>query len=110
MIVADASAILEVLLNTVKCRRHSASLVGAGADDTHPSPRGCRGTLQDYADLPLVRYPHDVLLPRLGELRHNLTAYEAVYLALAEALDAPLATCDHALAPVPGHRATVVIC
>jgi predicted nucleic acid-binding protein len=59
------------------------------------------------SDLPLSRYPHDVLLPRVWELRHNLTAYDAVYVALAEALDAPLLTCDRRLAAARGHHARV---
>ena len=50
--------------------------------------------LEDLALLEVVRYPHDRLLPRVWELRHNLTAYDASYVALAEALDCPLLTCD----------------
>jgi len=50
--------------------------------------------LEDLGDLPLNRYPHDFLLPRVWELRATLTAYDAVYVALAELLDAPLLTCD----------------
>jgi predicted nucleic acid-binding protein len=42
--------------------------------------------LADLADFPLLRYPHDALLPRIGELRSNLTAYDAVYVALAETI------------------------
>jgi predicted nucleic acid-binding protein len=59
------------------------------------------------SDLALTRYPHDVLLGRVWELRGNLTAYDAVYVALAEALDAPLVTCDAKLAAAPGHRARI---
>jgi predicted nucleic acid-binding protein len=55
----------------------------------------------------LHRYPHDFLLPRVWELRESLTAYDAVYVALAEALDAPLLTCDRRLATAPGHQARV---
>jgi predicted nucleic acid-binding protein len=54
--------------------------------------------LSDFLDLPLTRYPHFVLLTRIWQMRHNLTAYDAAYLALAEALDAPLLTRDRALA------------
>ena len=54
--------------------------------------------LADFLDLPLTRYPPFVLLPRVWQMRHNLTAYDAAYLALAEALDAPLLTRDRALA------------
>ena len=54
--------------------------------------------LADFLDLPLTRYPHFVLLPRVWQMPHNLTAYGAAYLALAEALNAPLLTRDRALA------------
>jgi predicted nucleic acid-binding protein len=54
--------------------------------------------LTDLADFPLTRYPHFVLLTRIWQMRHGLTAYDAAYLALAEALDAPLITRDRALA------------
>lgn len=63
--------------------------------------------LEDLADLPLTRYPHDLFLPRIWELRHNVTAYDAVYVALAEALEAPLLTRDRALASAGGHRARI---
>jgi predicted nucleic acid-binding protein len=63
--------------------------------------------LQDFLDLPLVRYPHDFLLPRVWELRKDLTAYDAVYVALAEALGFPLVTCDANIAGAPGHSAEV---
>jgi predicted nucleic acid-binding protein len=54
--------------------------------------------LSDLVDFPLTRYPHFVLLTRIWEMRHDLTAYDAAYLALAEALDARLITRDRALA------------
>ncbi len=62
---------------------------------------------EDLLDLPLRRYPHHVLLPRVWELRNNLTAYDAVYVALAEALDAPLLTRDERLAMAPNHNARI---
>lgn len=74
MIVLDASAALELLLNT-----------------------------------PLARYPHQLLLARVWDLRSNATAYDAAYLALAEALGATLVTRDAALASVPGHSARVEV-
>jgi predicted nucleic acid-binding protein len=65
--------------------------------------------LEDLADLVLVRHPHDGFVWRIWELRRNLTAYDAVYVALAEALDAPLVTCDGKVASAPGHHARVEV-
>ena len=66
-----------------------------------------RMALDDLGDLRIQRYPHDFLLPRVWALRNNVTAYDAVYIALAEVLDAVLLTRDHRLAGAPGHRARV---
>jgi len=63
--------------------------------------------LEDLLQIPLVRYPHELLLPRVWQLRQNLTAYDAVYVALAEGLELPLLTCDSNIAGAPGHRARV---
>jgi predicted nucleic acid-binding protein len=73
------------------------------------SPERGKEALADLADLPLHRYSHEPLLPRVWELRDNLTAYDAVYLALAEALLAPLVTCDSKLAAAPIHTADVEV-
>ena len=54
--------------------------------------------LHDLADLPILRYPALGLLDRVWGLRHRLTAYDATFVALAEALDIPLVTCDGRLA------------
>ena len=75
----------------------------AGAIDEE---RG-RAVLRDLAGLDLHRYPHDVFLPRIWELRDRVTAYDAAYLALAEVLEAPLLTLDARLARAGGHRARV---
>lgn len=64
-------------------------------------------TRTDFADLTLVRYPHEPLGDRVWELRENLTAYDATFVALAEALDVPLLTCDARLAAAPGHHAHI---
>jgi predicted nucleic acid-binding protein len=127
MIVVDASAVLETLLRTPNAETvekrlfdpsqtlHAPHLLdvevaqvlrryaGNGEIDDE---RG-RAALADLAAFPLRRYPHDFLLPRVWDLRKNLTAYDAVYVALAEALDAPLLTCDRHLATAPGHQARI---
>jgi predicted nucleic acid-binding protein len=65
--------------------------------------------LTDLIDFPVHRYPHDVLLPRIWELRPNVTAYDAAYLALAETLAAPLVTCDERLTSAPRHGAKIEV-
>ncbi len=59
------------------------------------------------ADVPIHRHPHQFLLGRVWALRHNLSAYDAVYVALAELLDEPLITHDKRLANATGHSARV---
>ena len=56
-----------------------------------------------FTSLPIDRYSHIPLLERIWELRHNFTAYDAAYIALAEQTDSILYTCDARLAN--GHRA-----
>jgi predicted nucleic acid-binding protein len=63
--------------------------------------------LQDLESIRMIRYPHVPLLERIWNLRGNLTAYGAAYIALAEALDAPLVTTDTRLAQARGNRVTV---
>ncbi len=63
--------------------------------------------VDDLAGLPIERYPHLALLPRVWELRHNLTPYDAAYVALAEALGAVLVTADARLAEAPGLRCAI---
>ena len=127
MIVVDASALLEALLRTPAAKAvekflfnprqtlHAPHLLDVeiaqvirryAANGEIDAERG-RAALVDLADFPLHRYPHDFLLPRVWELRNNLTAYDAVYVALAETLDAPLLTRDRRLAAAPGHHARV---
>ena len=127
MIVVDASALLEVLLRTPAAaaveRRlfapsqtlHAPHLLDVevaqvvrryAANGEIDVERG-RLAHADLVDLPFRRYPHDFLLPRVWELRNNLTAYDAIYVALAEALDAPLLTRDKRLAASPGHHARI---
>ena len=69
-----------------------------------------QGALQDLVELPLIRHPHEPLLRRVWQLRSNLTAYDAAYVALAEALNATLVTCDTRLgrARLPGLTVEVI--
>lgn len=127
MIVVDASALLEVLLRTPAAKAVEDRLFAPGQTLHAPhlldvevaqvirryatqgeidSARG-RLAIADLADLRLQRYPHDFLLSRIWDLRNNLTAYDAAYVALAEALRAPLLTRDRRLAAAAGHRAQV---
>ena len=66
-------------------------------------------TLGDLASLRLRRYPHGLLLERVWQLRHNVSAYDASYVALAELLDMPLITRDARLASATGHRARIEV-
>jgi predicted nucleic acid-binding protein len=61
----------------------------------------------DAAEMTIKRYPHRHLLIRAWQLRAELSIYDAVYVALAELLDAPLVTCDGRLSAAPGHGARV---
>jgi len=65
--------------------------------------------LQDLRDLPLTPFPHEPFLPRIWSLRDTLSAYDAIYVALAEALEAPVVTCDARLARAHGHRARIEV-
>jgi len=127
VIVVDASAMLEVLLRTPASAAAEQRLFDPGETVHAPhlldvevaqvvrryaltgqvDQERCRMALDDLAEFPLRRYPHDVLLQRVWELRNNLTAYDAVYVALAEALDAPLVTRDQRLASAAGHHARI---
>ena len=121
MLVVDASAVAELLFrgapaNDVarELREHDFDvhaphlldvevlsamrrLVATGA----ASPERARQALDDLLDLRIVRYPHDVLAPLIWQLRDNFSAYDATYVALAEALadqGAPFLTADARLA------------
>ena len=128
-LVLDASAAIEWLLQTkvgakVEARIFSeAATVHAPhlldievaqvlrryvAAGTIAASRG-HDALEDLVDLSLTRYPHEWLLDRVWELRDNLTAYDATYVALAEALDAPLVTCDGKMALARGHHARIEV-
>ncbi len=129
MIVLDASVALEVLLRTPDAGRleavvfdptetlHSPHLIDLEVAQVlrryvstgQVDAERCKTALVDLNDIPLTRYPHNFILPRIWELRNNFTAYDAAYVALAEALEAPLLTRDQRLAKAPGHHAQVKI-
>lgn len=129
MIVVDASAVLEVLLQTPAAGAVSkrifesretlhaphlldvevAQVLRRYARSGTLSPRRGAEAIEDLLDLPVSRYPHDVLLPRIWQLRHNVTAYDAAYIALAEALGATLVTRDRALAAAPARARVEVV-
>ncbi len=65
--------------------------------------------LQDYLDLPITRHAHEPLLWRMWDLRDNLVAYDAAYVALAEFLGATLLTCDAKIRAASVHSAVVEV-
>ncbi len=73
------------------------------------SPERARLALVRLSTIRITRYPHTALLPRVWELRENVTAYDAAYVALAETLGAPLLTRDERLSKAPGLRAKVEV-
>ncbi|MEK6371506.1 MAG: type II toxin-antitoxin system VapC family toxin [Acidobacteriota bacterium] len=70
-------------------------------------PGRAAAAISDFLAVPIERYPHEPLLFRAWELRDNLSAYDASYVALAEFLDVPLLTRDARLARSSGHTARI---
>lgn len=129
MIVLDASAMIELLLQT-RIGLTVEERVISSAETLHAphlldvevaqvlrrfvragSVTPVRGeqAMQDLIDLRIRRYPHSPFLQRVWGLRDNLSAYDALYVALAETLSATLLTCDVKLASAPRHRARIVL-
>ena len=122
MMVLDASVLLELLLGTERGRTiavriadpaiglhapHLADVEVAQAlrryvGEGEIGASSAEAALEDLQSLDLERHSHEPLLGRVWALRENLTAYDAVYVALAEALDSTLLTCDGRLARAPG--------
>ncbi len=130
MIVLDASALVELILDT-PTGQLVAGRIADPAEGLHAphladievvqalrryvredeiAADAAEAALDDLRALDLQRHAHDPLLERVWELRKNLTAYDAVYVALAEVLDAVLLTCDRRLSQAPGmsRRVTLV--
>ena len=127
MIVLDASVVVELLLNGPLADSLRRGLAGRNesfivphlldvevasalrglAPGLHLDSHRTGQLLSGLASLPAVRYAHTPLLGRMWELRNNFTAYDAVYIALAEATDSVLYTCDAKLSK--GHRAKVLL-
>ena len=124
MIVVDASAAVLGLLNDGDARRYLA-------DEPFACPHladseivhALRGTVRSrdlaaadaekalatWARLGMERVPIVGLLERIWELRENLTAYDATYVAVAEALGVPLVTADARLARAPGPTCPITV-
>jgi predicted nucleic acid-binding protein len=129
VIVLDASAAIELLLNTPLGERVWERLDREGETLHAPhlldvevlhvvrrlraagtlGERRAAQVLGDLSELAVVLYPHRDLLARAWELRDSVTASDAMYVALGEALDAAVVTCDARLARAHGHRAVVEI-
>ena len=129
MIVVDASAVLEFLLQTPLGSRVEARLFRDEAEFHSPhlfdveviqalrrlvragevSADRAAEAIEDLIDLDLHRHAHLDLLTRAWKLRENVTAYDAMYVALAEALGATVVTCDAPLANAPGRRAPIEV-
>jgi predicted nucleic acid-binding protein len=129
-LVVDASALVEALLATERAPRVIAAMAAPDVElhvpalcDVEVASALRRGlaagrldetraltALEDLADLPLTRHGPPLLLGRILALRHNLSAYDATYAALAERLDASLLTADRGLAAAAAsHRSVPVI-
>jgi predicted nucleic acid-binding protein len=129
LIVPDASALLEILLRTPAAEAVShrifrrrvtlhvphlldlevAQVLRRYSAQGELTETRAGEAVADLLDFPLTRYPHDLFLGRIWELRSNLTAYDAAYVALAEALPAPLVTRDARLGKSTGHRARIEV-
>ena len=129
MIVLDASALLELLLDTPAGRRVSILLEDAALAIHAPhlidvetisvlrrfarerviDEAQAEAAIEDLLALDLQRHSHEGLLERCWTLRKNISVYDAIYVALSEALEATLVTCDSRLARAPGTKIRVEV-
>lgn len=129
MIVVDASAVTEFLLQTSVGVRVEARLFRDGDQFHAPhlldvevaqalrrlvrtgelQAERAEEAIADLADFDVHRHGHVDLLGRTWELRTNLTAYDAMYVSLAEAIASPLVTCDGPLGSAPEHAVRVEV-
>jgi predicted nucleic acid-binding protein len=124
MIVVDASVLVDSLLhegsaqerltNEWICAPHLVdaeitSAIRVSLQHGEIDARRAEGAIEDFVAMDIMRYGHDWLLRRVWELRDNVTPYDALYVALAEALDEVLVTKDARLAKAPGIRARVEV-
>jgi predicted nucleic acid-binding protein len=127
LIVLDASALLEILLRTPVAERlmdraldgsermHSPHLLDVEVTQVlrrlvlrkEITVARAEQALDDLSKLIIERHEHQSLVGRVWQLRDSMSAYDGVYVALAEALDAPLLTCDTKLAGAHGHHANI---
>lgn len=124
MIVVDASVVIDVLVGEGRATDRLADedlaaphLLDAEVGNVirrktlagQLDAATARQALGDFVELEISRYGHTILLPRAWELRANLTVYDALYVALAEVLEAPLLTLDGRVAGAPGLRAVIEV-
>jgi predicted nucleic acid-binding protein len=127
LIVVDASALLEVLLKTALADRlmdrvfapseslHAPHLLDIEVTNAlrrlvlreEVTAVRAEQALEDFSQLLIERHGHQLLTARIWQMRESMTAYDGAYVALAEALAAPLLTCDAKLARAHGHQANI---
>jgi predicted nucleic acid-binding protein len=127
VIVLDASAAIDWLLGTSAGQQIESRIYSRGESLHAPhlldlevaqvlrrlvrevavSAQRADEALQDLLNLRVTRYPHFVFLPHIWRLRHNLSAYDAAYVALTEQLGATLITRDARLASATGRGVSV---
>jgi predicted nucleic acid-binding protein len=129
MIVVDASALIELLTRSARGERIEARILRPSETIHAPAlidlevaqvlrryaftgqvpEHWARMAMEIAIGFPMTRYLHEPLMKRVWALKDNLTAYDAAYVSLAEALRCPLVTCDAKLARVTGHRALIEV-